>query len=279
MYSYDICIVSSRSDRETAGILAESIRRYRLPAGIVPSDGLDYRRIIADTEETAFGEEERKRLDESRFLVFLCSAEAKNSSVLNERLEYFRTVHDREHIIAVLVRDEPAEAFPSFFIERKTVRHIMPDQRVIEREETIEPVAADLRADNEKRRKQLLRYETVRIAASVLGMHPDDLEQRQKSRQRKTLIRLLSFAAAVTLIISGIFTVLGIRARREGRIAESQTRLSVQTAQRTMHELPEMFADEPEALEYIDEAVRDARDALAEIGMEGLLEQAEEGEE
>ena len=42
-----------------------------------------------------------------------------------------------------------------------------------------------------------------------------------------------------------------------------------------MKDLPEMFAEEPEALEYIDEAIENARGALDEIGLADLLDAPE----
>ena len=144
--------------------------------------------------------------------------------------------------------------------------------------ETIEPIAADLRADSEKRRKQLLRYETVRIIASVLDVHPDDLERRQHARQKRTLISILSMTAVVVLVISGIFIRLGLTARNEGKLADEQTQLSIKTAERTIEELPELFADEPLALDYIKEAIQNARSALAELGLEDLLDRTESGD-
>lgn len=279
MDTWDICMVSVRSDADTANALAESIRKYRLPSGMpLPENDTDYRRILLDTQETAFNEQVQKQLDKSRFLVFLCSPESKNSEAVKSRLAAFCRMHDKDKLIAVIVRGEPEEAFPEDFRERKMVRHILPDHRVIERMETIEPVAADLRADSEKRKKQLLRYETVRIVASVLSLHPDDLEQRQHARQKKTLLRILSLTAVVVLVISVIFIRLGLTARKEGKIADEQTQLCVKTAERTIEELPDLFADEPLALDYINEAVQNARGALAELGLEELLDRAESGE-
>ncbi len=279
MYKWDICIVSAAADVETAEELAENIRRYRIPSGtVLPRQDIDYRKTALDTRETAFDAQARDLMDSSRFLVFLCSPDAKNSLALNQRLSYFRSAHDSDHVIAVIVRGDPEEAFPESFIERKMVSHILPDHRVVERMETIEPIAADLRADTPKRRKQLLKYETVRIIASVLYMHPDDLEQRHRARQRKTLIGIISAAAAVTLVISGIFARLGLIAQKEGRIAEEQTRLSAQTAERTMKQLPELFADDPLALEYINEAIENAGTSLSELGLEDLLNDTGSGE-
>lgn len=279
MATWDICVVSTRSDAEAANRLAESIREYRLPSGaMLSSADADYRRILVDTQEAPFDEQIQEQLGASRFLIVLCSPDAKASTAVDQRLSAFLSTHDRDRVIAVIVRGEPDEAFPESFRERKVVRHILPNHRVVERMETIEPVAADLRADTAKRKKQLLRYETVRIVASVLHLHPDDLEQRQHARQRRALMRALSIAAAVVLVVSGIFIRLGLIARKEGRIADEQTQLSVETAKRTMHDLPELFSDEPLALGYIDEAIEDARSSLAELGQEELLDSTESGE-
>lgn len=279
MAAWDICVVAAQSDTEDANRLAESIRRYRLPADITLSqDNADYQRILVDAQEAPFDGHVQEQLDASRTLVVLCSPDAKVSAAVDQRLSAFLATHDRDRVIAVIVRGEPDEAFPESFRERKVVRHILPNHRVIERMETIEPVAADLRADTAKRKRQLLRYETVRIVASVLRLHPDDLEQRQHARQRRALVRALSIAAAVVIVISGIFIRLGSIAHKEGMVADEQTRLSVETARRTMHDLPELFADEPLALGYIDEAIEDARGSLSELGQEELLDGTESGE-
>ena len=279
MDKWDICVVSARSDEEEARSLADSIRKYRLPSGIASSQNdQDYQRILLDTQETPCDEKVCEQLEGSRFLVLLCSPDAKNSVPLNQRLTAFYRTHDRDKMIAVIVRGEPEESFPESFIERKLVQHILPDKRVIERMETIEPIAADLRAATEKRRKQLLQYETIRIVASVMSLHPDDLVRRMQTRRKKTLIRALGMIAAVVLIVSGIFIYLGIAAHNEGKIADEQTQLTVKTVERTIQELPELFADEPLALEYVKEAIRNARNSLAELGLEGLLDSSESGE-
>ena len=74
------------------------------------------------------------------------------------------------------------------------------------------------------------------------------------------------------LSAAALFLRLGYVARKEGQIAEQQTALSTEIAARTMHELPELFKDDPEALAYIGEAVTHARESLSELGLDDLLE-------
>ena len=122
-----------------------------------------------------------------------------------------------------------------------------------------------------------MRYETVRIVASILGLHPDDLEQRHRARRRKAVITLVSVIAAVCLGAAGIFAYLGHVAQTEGEIADQQAKLCVEIAERTMNELPAAFADEPLALEYIQQAVDSARSSLEELGLEAASETGRSG--
>ena len=269
MQDYDICILAVSGDASVANKLADSIRRYKLPSGtVLPDSSLDYRRVYVEVSCNDFDDEARGILDHSRFLAVLCSPETRTSAFILDRLAYFRETGKENNIIAVIVRGEPAESFPDSFIEKKTVQKILPDMTVVERTETIEPVASDLRAETRSRWKEALSYETVRIIASILGLHPDDLEQRHRARRRRAVITLVSVIAAVCLGAAGIFAYLGHVARTEGEIADQQAKLCVDIAERTMNELPAAFADEPQALVYIQQAVDNARDALDELGLD-----------
>ena len=268
MEQYDICIISVPEDAEVAETLARSIRAYKLPRGVtLPDPELDYRRIFVDSTGSEFDDSVKLLLDNTRYLVVICSPESKASLGIKGRLTYFQHFRRNEDIVAVIVRGEPVDSFPESFIERKVVRHIMPDMHVVEREETIEPVAADLRGDTPARRRQLLRYETVRITASVLGLHPDVLEQRHRRRQDRASLTAAGVVCGVFLVISCVFLRLGLIARNEGRIAEAQTIKSIEVADRLTRELPELFAEDPRALGYVNDAIDKAQSVLNEIAL------------
>ena len=275
---YDICILSVKKGEEIARRLGENIRSYRLPSNVkLPEKGLDYRRILYDCEGGPLDEARREALDASRFLVMICSPATRNDPEILARLACFLRIHGKEEVIAVIAEGEPADSFPESFIEKKPVRHILPDMTVVERIETIEPVAADLRGDTERRRRELLRYESVRITASVLGLHPDDLEQRQRNRRRRAVLFALALVGVICMAAAAIFLRLGLIAKREGDIAAEQTRLSLSIAQRTIEELPASFAGDEQALAYIDEAILSARESLDELGLGELLDATESG--
>lgn len=269
MDNYDICVISVPEDAQIAERLAQSIRSYKLPRGVtLPNPELDYHNVFVDSTGSEFDDPVKMLLDHTRYLVVICSPDAKVSPGIRSRLTYFRNFRRMEDIVAVIVRGEPVDSFPESFIERKVVQRILPDMRVVEREETIEPVAADLRADTPSRFRQLLRYETVRITASVLGLHPDVLEQRHRRRRNQAIFAAAAAVCSVLLVLSGLFLRLGLIARREGQIAQAQTEKSIEVAQRLTKELPELFADDPQALGYVQEAIEKARSVLDQIASE-----------
>ena len=273
---YDICILSLKNDAATAGLLADSIRRYKLPSRLsLPESGLDYRRVLLDDQEAAFDENTRDRLENIRFLALLCSPGARENPDIMAKLACFRDAHDGEGIIPVLVKGEPIHVFPASFYQQRVVKQILPDMSVVERVDIIEPVAADLRAADSSRLKQKLRYETVRIIALMLGLRPDDLHQRQRQRRKRAVTAAVAMVAAVSLAAAGIFLRLGLIARNEGLIAEEQTRLSVEIARRTMEELPAEFEGDDLALAYVNEVTRNARVKLEQLELGELLAPAE----
>lgn len=277
---YDICMIAAVRDAGTAEELAERIRKYRLPKGAgLPEAALEVedRRVAVDASGGPFNEQAKELLENSRWLLILCTPESRESAAIQERIAYFRSLHNGERMIPVLVRGEPADIMPEGFIQKKTIYRTLPDGTEIMFTETIEPVAADLRADTPERYRQLLRYETTRIVASIMGLHPDALEQRHRARERRAVRTALLIAAVICLVAAGIFLRLGMIAHREGQIAEQQAQQTAKIAERTMEELPARFAGDEQALSYIDEAVEAARKSLAELGLGGLLE--EEGGE
>ena len=275
---FDIYCLSVKGNAEEARKLAKSIGTYRLPKNtILPDPSLSYTRIRIDCENEPFNGKIREELHRSRYLVLICSPETKNDPMILEKLEAFRTMHGSEEIVLCIVQGEPVDSFPESFIEKKTVQKILPDLSVVERVETIEPVAADLRGNTEQRRRELLRYETVRIAASVLGLHPDDLEQRHRGRRRRTIMVMLTAVSVVCLAAAAIFLRLGLIARAEGQIADEQTRLSLTIVQRTIRELPASFEGDSQAQIYITEAIDNARTALRDLDLDSLLQEAEKG--
>ena len=263
MWDYDVCICSTKTDANWGERLGKSIKDYSLPQNVeIPDKTLGHNKIVFDIEGNDFEEKTAQLLDRCRYLLIICSPDTKDSQPIYERLVYFESKRGKTNIIAVIVDGEPIDAFPPVFIEEKMVQRILPDGTIEERAETIEPVASDLRAQNPRQEKQLLRYETVRIVASVLGLVPDMLEQRHNTRRRRRIAAIAITAAVIFLSVGGIFTFFGVRAIAEGQIAKRQSEESLAVVQRIVFELPEEFRDNDEALVYVYETIFNAMQAL-----------------
>jgi len=270
---YDIYLLSAPANREMAAALAEGMRKYKMPKGVVPGNSLDSHSVFLDCENSPMTEETERMLREAGYLIVLFSPDAVASESLMEKLYYFEKDTGRENIVPVIAEGEPVDIFPPMFIQHRKVQHILPDLSVVEMDETIEPVAADIRGNTPKRRKEAMSYETVRITASVLDLHPDALEQRHRRRRKQRIITLAAFLGAVLTCIAAIFGVLGVKAHKEGVIAQKQTQITVQAADRLASELPQMFSEEPEALEILQDALEETEEQLARNGLERFLDE------
>ncbi|MCQ2558261.1 MAG: hypothetical protein MJ135_03975 [Oscillospiraceae bacterium] len=267
----DIYLLSAAADRQMAEGLAAGMKKYRLPRGIRSANGLDSHKLFLDCGEAPIDEEAERLLREAGYLIVLFSPAAIASQSLLDKLYYFEKDTGRENIVPVIAEGEPADIFPPMFIQHHVVQHILPDLSVVEMDETIEPVAADLRGITPKRRREALQYETVRITASVMDLHPDALEQRHRRRKRRAVTAVVSFLAAVLMVVAAIFTVLGIRAHNQGMLAEKQAAIAVQAADRLISGLPETFADEPQAQEILADSLAQTRQQLSENGLDRFI--------
>jgi hypothetical protein len=271
MWLYDVYICGTAAEHENAVALDNGIRGYKIPRKTeIPDPASGYSRVHVDVDEAPLLDEGRALLDGCRYFVVLCSPESRASEAVQSRLDYFEEKRGKENVIAVLCSGEPVDAFPPSFIEEKIVKHMLPDGSVEERTETIEPVASDLRGQTGRDVKRLLRYETVRIVATIMGIVPDALEQRHNRRLRRRVTAIAVVLGSVLTVSGAVFAYFGIQAAREGMIASLQAEQSQRTARRLIEDLPQMFANDPEALSYINEGILDT--IVKHDGDEGALQ-------
>ncbi len=116
---YD-AFISYRHTEVDAAIAHElhgKLEHFHIPKKIQQSFGKKrINRIFRDKEELPLSSDLSDSiltaLDHSEFLIVICSKAACESKWVLREIEYFIKVHDREHVLALLVDDEPEEAFP-----------------------------------------------------------------------------------------------------------------------------------------------------------------------
>lgn len=182
-------------DMEIAKKIHSGLEGFRIPASIQKKCGKKkITRVFRDQEELPIGSDLNDNissaLSESEFLIVICSPRTPDSYWVCKEIETFIKMHDRQHVLAVLVEGEPDESFPKQLL-------------VDENGESVEPLAADVRGETSKERKAKLKTELLRLAAPLIGCNYDDLKQRHRERMMK---RTFGFAFG----FSSLAAVLGV---------------------------------------------------------------------
>lgn len=159
-----------------------------------------------------------RALEESRFLIAVCSPDYCESRWCMEEIRYFRQLHGNSNanILTILVDGEPSTSFPNvLFHENRMERGSDGAFTLVERE--LEPLGADVRGKNDRERlKKLKSTEIYRLLAPILGKRYDELYNRAARKRNRIIVTTVSGVAAAALGF-GIYSNAMLQ-----RIAQSQ---------------------------------------------------------
>ena len=189
----------SELDMEIAKKVHSGLETYRIPAAVRQKTGKKKMgRVFRDQEELPIGSDLDDNISgalrESQYLIVICSPRTPESYWVCKEIESFIEMHDRNHILAVLIEGEPDESFP-------------PQLLTDENGNPVEPLAADVRGADKKERNRKFKTEILRLAAPVIGCTYDDLKQRHRERIIKRTIAIVSTAAAVLALAGTAFGI------------------------------------------------------------------------
>ena len=157
-------------------------------------------RVFRDQEELPIGSDLGANIEaalkEAAFLVVICSPQTKESAWVMKEIDTFIEMHGRKNILAVLVDGEPWESFPY---------QILSD----ENGNPVEPLAADVRGATKREINKKLKTETMRLAASIIGVDYDDLKQRHRERQMRRNVSIAAGVATVAVMF-GLYTAYNL---------------------------------------------------------------------
>lgn len=213
----------SHKDQELADWLHRELERFRVPhalAGKLTANGVIPRRltpIFRDEHELAAGdlaEEIKAALSASQFLIVLCSPDAAKSRWTNEEIEEFKRTRPEACVLAAIASGEPfasempgredEECFPAALMQKYDRRGRPTGRRA-------EPLAADLRGDDDQRRQGFLK-----LVAGMLGVGLDELVQRETTRRQRRLAWLAAASLAGMAVTSSL-AVAAIESRNSAR--------------------------------------------------------------
>ena len=203
-------------DSEYAGKLHKRIERYVIPRDLRKGGEKKLGLVFRDLEELPIAddldENIRKALDNSEYLIVMCSPDTPGSVWVQREISYFLEHHGRNHVLACLVAGTPEESFPPQLTEIRDESGNLMD--------IVEPLAANIAADTAQKRNRLFRTESLRLLASLIGCPYDALYRREQRYRTQRLA--MAFAAFAAVAAAFICLLLNRNARIRDQLMETK---------------------------------------------------------
>lgn len=222
-------------DSTVAMALHRKIEGYTVPAALRKDGKRRLGRAFRDREELTLGtdldEKIRNALDDSRYLIVVCTPDTPNSYWCGQEIDYFLSRYGRENILIVLADGTPESSIPSqlLFEYAEDGTPLRP----------LEPLCADLVSRSNHLPIKLLTAMTrlgdefLRLAAAILDCRFDDLKQRRKRRNRNIMLTV----SVAALAIIGMLATQNITIRRQNiEISEQKVQIEQQLQQTLLNE-------------------------------------------
>lgn len=221
-------------DNIVAFALHRHIEGYNVPKSFRRNGKRHIGRVFRDKEVMRAGGDLngklREYLDDSEYLIMVCTPATPESEWCNEELDYFLRHHSRENVLVVLLDGTSDTSIPRQLLtdgDRRTV-----------------PLCADLVSRSPwlpvKIATALLRLgdEFLRLAANMLQCDYEVLKQRKKRRNR----RILAVASVTALTIIGLLTAQNIKIQEQNREISAQKVQLEQQLEQTLRNESETLA-------------------------------------
>ena len=244
-YRYD-AFISYRHcelDKFVAENLHKMLETYK-PPKFVKKNGTrsKIKRVFRDQEELPLTSNLEdpiiKALEQSEFLIVICSPRLKDSVWCRKEIETFIKMHGRDRVLAVLIEGEPNESFPEEITKGEAVTQYVNGIQTITYE-NYEPLAADFRGKDKKAVKKAMKTEVLRLMAPIFGVNFDDLRQRHKERKIKSFIEIAITITCIALLFGAYCGYTAFKIKKQNveitekskKIEEQSYEISRQTAE------------------------------------------------
>lgn len=192
-YKYFAFISFQSGDAQEAVRLQHAIERYRLPAVLCKQDSSIPRRIkplYCYINDMHAGEELmlelKSRMEQSRYLIVVCSPRAAQSAYINSGIDYFVSLGRRDSIIPIIVDgipysgNEATECFPEA-LKRHFPKHSDPlkDHSIL---------GINIHEAGIGSRRKAYDRAMLMVVARILQLDFDGLLLRDQQRRRRRII-------------------------------------------------------------------------------------------
>ena len=175
-------------------------------------------RCFRDKEELPLSnnlsDEIYEALRNSEFFIIICSSEYNDSLWCLAELDYFKKIHKgrTDNIAVISIKGDPRETFP------EQVKSSIENGKL----RVVEPLSADIRADNEKKSLKKLDKLYLKMIALFLNCGYDDLIHRQENRERKKIISILAIVISVLLAFITVLSLSYNKVQEKNKKIETQ---------------------------------------------------------
>ncbi len=253
-------------DSYVAQTLHKCLENFKLPRSVArqKEDGKTrIQRVFRDREElplvSNLADPITEALEHSEYLIVICSPRLNESIWCRKEIETFIQMHDREHVLAVLVEGEPDDSFPEELLYREE-EELQDDGSVIHKKVPVEPLAADVRGSSHREIRRKIKSELLRLAAPMFDCNYDDLRQRHKEQKTRKIILTSVSASVVCLLIGLVSTIMALKIQYQSRQIQQQSRQIEEGAQQIYEQSEVIAAQNRQVLDRI--TVSQAREAM-----------------
>ena len=250
-------------------------------------------RVFRDKEElplvTNLADPITEALENSEYLIVICSPRLPESMWCRKEIETFIEMHDREHVLAVLVEGEPDTSFPEELLYREE-EVVQPDGSIIKKKIPVEPLAADVRGADRREMRKKIKSELLRLAAPMFDCNYDDLRQRHREQRTRKIIMTSVSISAACLLFGIVSTMMALQIQHQNMmIKEQNTQIRAQSDEiaEQAQEIEEQYREakrntaisrSKEAMNYLEEgdrlrAIATAQDALLDLSESDGIEE------
>ncbi len=211
-YQYFAFISFQNADAREAVRLQHAIERYRLPAVLCRHDRSIPRHIrplYCYINDMHAGEEMmqelKQRMEQSRYLIVVCSPHSANSVYVNSGIDYFVSLGRRDSIIPVIVEGVPYSGDPATECFPEALRRHFPKHADPLQDHSI--LGINIREAGLARRTAYDRA-MLMVVARMLQLDFDGLLLRERQRRRRRSIigtaaaMLITAALGLTWVLS-----------------------------------------------------------------------------
>lgn len=202
-YNAFISYKHAPEDNRVADAVHKGLERFHIPGKLRKKTGIKkINRIFRDKAELPItmdlSDNISYALENSDYLIVLCSTNTKESAWVPREIEAFLENHTKRDVFTVLVNGEPHDVIPEI---------LQYEERAVEAQDgstqmvkvPIEPLSCDYRIPFRKAKKE----ELPRLAAGLIGCAYDEIMNRQRQYRIKRLTALFSIAFAIVLGFAG----------------------------------------------------------------------------